>query len=54
MDGEVLAVRVSGRLAVEYWRRANIDWRGLDARNVKNQDLTPNTAMPPNTERRMG
>jgi hypothetical protein len=28
VDGEVLAVRVSGRLAVELERGANIDWRG--------------------------
>jgi hypothetical protein len=42
VDGEVLAVQVAGRLAVESEMGQN-RLAGLDARNVKNQDLTPNT-----------
>jgi hypothetical protein len=40
VDGEVLAVRVSGRLAAES-ERGQYRVAGHDARNVKNQDLTP-------------
>jgi len=40
VDGEVLCVRVSGRLAVEL-ETGRYRWAGLDVRNVKNQDLTP-------------
>jgi hypothetical protein len=44
VDGEVLAVRVSGRLAGES-ERGQYRWAGHDARNVKIQDLTPNTRL---------
>ena len=40
VDGEVLCVRVAGRLAVEL-ETGRYRWAGLDVRNVKNQDLTP-------------
>ena len=42
VDGEVLAVRVSGRLAVKL-ERGQYRLAGLDTRNVKTQDLTQNT-----------
>jgi len=42
VDGEVLSVRGSGRLAVELETGGyQLAWH--DARNVKIQDLTPNT-----------
>jgi hypothetical protein len=41
VDGEVLAVRVFGRLAVES-ERGQYRLAGHDVTNVKNQDLTPN------------
>ena len=53
VDGEVLAMRVFGRLAVES-ERGPIAIGGARRGKCQTQDLTPNTEIIPNTERRTG